>query len=445
MSRTEFPATKAYSKIYKFILDIDKCIRTAPQCTNSRVATLLDSIDQIVANTALEDRRDRFANPAVKKFHAALQSLAIDVDTDVYIKNAFGNAVRLDYGTGHELNFLCFLYTLVQQGLVEMCEVFTAMCHYFRVVRNLIRKFSIEPAGSHGLWGLDDYQFLPFLLGSSELHSSACVLDNLKSSCYKEAVDFIKETKGKGGIPIEFVAPKLYSMRNLKWTDVNVRLFRMYNEDVLRSELSTSATARMFGKFVVLEGIDKSGKTATIARLSERIRSEGLFSVDVLTFGFPNRNSATGQVIDKYLGGMITLPPEAAHLLFSANRWEMRQFILENRAVSLLLCDRYFYSGIVYTHAKGIDLGWCSGPDTGMPLPDLVFFIDTHPSVVSHRAGFGAERYERMRFLERVHEGYVKVLSGIPYCVFVNGNQSIDGIVDDILKTMATRLFNKKE
>lgn len=68
---------------------------------------------------------------------------------------------------------MAFLCCLALIGLVDQADfaaiVTRVFAGYLTVVRKLQRTYGLEPAGSHGVWGLDDYQFLPFLWGSSQL------------------------------------------------------------------------------------------------------------------------------------------------------------------------------------------------------------------------------------------------------------------------------------
>ena len=78
------------------------------------------------------------------------------------------------------------------------------------------------------------------------------------------------------------------------------------------------------------------------------------------------------------------------HLLFSANRWEnMSKISKVLESGTSIVCDRYWYSGVAYSMAKGMNGEWCSWPDKGLIQPDLVIYLKADPEVLSKRAQYG--------------------------------------------------------
>ncbi|KAI9464824.1 thymidylate kinase [Russula earlei] len=137
------------------------------------------------------------------------------------------------------------------------------------------------------------------------------------------------------------------------------------------------------GAFIVVEGLDRSGKTTQTDLLASRLATSG---VSVERRKFPDRTTDTGQLIDAYLRGTTDLDDRAIHLLFSANRWEATAS-LESRlsAGATVLCDRYAFSGVAFSAAKGLPLAWCRAPDVGLPAPDLTLFLDLAPEAAAER------------------------------------------------------------
>lgn len=117
------------------------------------------------------------------------------------------------------------------------------MCGPFIAVKDfLFACHRLEPAGSRGAWGLDDYCFLPFYWGSSQLvqhntitpasiHDHRVVQANAKEYLYLDSLLFIKKVK-KGSFAE--TSPLLSDISAVvSWEKVNRGLLKMYQAECL--------------------------------------------------------------------------------------------------------------------------------------------------------------------------------------------------------------------
>lgn len=161
------------------------------------------------------------------------------------------------------------------------------------------------------------------------------------------------------------------------------------------------------GLFIVFEGLDKCGKSTQVDLLYRYLQERG---TPCHKISFPERSSKTGITIDQYLSEKLKLTSDAAHELFSKNRWEFNDEIIGMlNSGKTVIADRYAFSGVAYSVAKGLDPDWCVLADRGLAAPDVVFFIDISPKEAAKRKGFGEERYENVCFQRKVDKAFEKL------------------------------------
>jgi len=61
---------------------------------------------------------------------------------------------------------------------------------------------------------------------------------------------------------------------------------------------------------------------------------------------------------------------------------------------------------VAYSTAKGLDYKWCVTPDQGLIKPDLVIYLSADPEILSKRANYGEERFERLEFQSKVKKAF---------------------------------------
>ncbi|KAF9425156.1 hypothetical protein BGZ94_007796 [Podila epigama] len=262
-----FQTTEAYARIMSYIQALNsavlnKAVSQAPPPSEPirKIVALLDKLDSWIDLVPPKPDPQRFGNLAFRDYIHMFEDKATElleellpprlhsaiVEISIYLTQSMGHGTRIDYGSGHELSFVAWLCCLEIIGFLHGSDhasvVLTVFVRYLELVRKFQKVYHLEPAGSHGVWGLDDYQFLPYLWGSSQLRDHKYLKpiaimkpDNLEDYSdeylYFRAIQFIHETK-RG--PFHEHSPVLFEISGVPlWSKVNSGMIKMYKAEVL--------------------------------------------------------------------------------------------------------------------------------------------------------------------------------------------------------------------
>ncbi|ELT93086.1 hypothetical protein CAPTEDRAFT_185148 [Capitella teleta] len=225
-----------------------------------KLVSIMDAMSQWIDEIPPIDQPQRFGNKAYRDWFKRLQenanglvrdalgekyARAVD-EVSVYLIESVGNSTRIDYGTGHELAFVAFMCCLYKIGALTesdaVATVFRLFARYLEVMRKLQLVYMLEPAGSQGVWCLDDYQFIPFIWGSSQLLDHPRLKPKSFPNpeiCESFSKDYIflgciqHINKVKTG-PFAEHSNQLWNISAVQlWSKVNSGLIKMYKAEVL--------------------------------------------------------------------------------------------------------------------------------------------------------------------------------------------------------------------
>jgi dTMP kinase len=160
------------------------------------------------------------------------------------------------------------------------------------------------------------------------------------------------------------------------------------------------------GIFIVIEGLDGSGKTTQATLLAKRLSQNH----NIMLTAEPSRGKIGTFIRESYLYEKKRLPTEAEALLFAADRIEHIQNEIKPALDEgkLVICDRYVYSSLSYQGSEGLSLDWIKTINSHALQPDFSIFIDVPPKRVLERLQRKKSVMETLETQQKVREVYLK-------------------------------------
>jgi dTMP kinase len=163
------------------------------------------------------------------------------------------------------------------------------------------------------------------------------------------------------------------------------------------------------GLFIVLEGIDGSGKDTHLKFLAKELRELGYVVVETAE---PSRDRV-GTFLKRYAKrNEERLPAESEALLYASDRFDHVKNVITPALLrdQIVISARYYYSSVAYQGAVGVDLDWIKEMNRFALKPDLAVLLDILPEYSLHRLKRRRSIYEDSDYLRKVREIYIRLV-----------------------------------
>jgi dTMP kinase len=183
------------------------------------------------------------------------------------------------------------------------------------------------------------------------------------------------------------------------------------------------------GIFIVIEGLDGSGKTTQAGLLAKKLSQK----YNVLLTAEPSRGKIGTFIRQGCLYEEKRLQTEAEALLFAADRIEHMQKEVKPALDEgkLVICDRYVYSSLAYQGGAGLSLDWIETINARALQPDFSVFIDVDPERVLDRLKRKKSVMETIETQRKVREVYLKFVEKSEL-IRVDGDKPKEAVADEL-------------
>jgi len=199
----------------------------------------------------------------------------------------------------------------------------------------------------------------------------------------------------------------------------------------------------MRGRFIVVEGVDGSGKSTMATRLAEDLARRGRKVLRTREpGGTPLGEKIRALLLDAKNSEMV---PFTELFLYMASRAQLVDEVIRpalNRGTDVI-CDRYYYSTAAYQGAAG-KVGIQTVIEVAEKIakferPDLVALLDLDPAVARHRDGNRTDRVEikGLEYQRKVRAGFLQLARKSPRRVKVfDASRPADEVFEALRKAV---------